>query len=51
MEYKGINREEHPHWRGWKIIDDYKKISTDSRVLEVLCDNNEELQNLVKELQ
>lgn len=27
--YRGISRRYHPHWAGWKIIDDAKKLGSD----------------------
>lgn len=46
-EYKGINRESFPNWQGWKIIDDYRKMADDPKVLNHLCENNVQLQELV----
>lgn len=46
-EYKDISRHEFPAWQGWKIIDDYLKMADDPKVLNHLCENNVQLQELV----
>jgi hypothetical protein len=45
--YKGISREEFPGWQGWKIVSDYEKFTNDPVILNQLCDNNVQLQELV----
>ncbi len=46
--YRGIDRYKFPNWEGWKIIDDYAKISHNETTTKQLCDNNIQLQTLVK---
>lgn len=45
--YRGIARNHHPKWAGWKIIDTYSKIGAEGSYLNKLCDGNDELQELV----
>lgn len=44
--YRGISRKWNPDWRGWKIIDQYRRLSSD---LAPMLEGNNQLQGLVKE--
>jgi hypothetical protein len=46
-EYKGISRDQFPAWQGWNIVSDYEKFTDDTMILNQLCDNNVQLQELV----
>jgi lysozyme family protein len=43
--YRGIARKFHPTWKGWELIDSYKK----SKNFESLLDNDAYLQSLVEQ--
>lgn len=46
--YRGIARNFHPDWKGWDVIDDYKKIATSNKEIDKLCKGNQELEWLVE---
>jgi len=46
--YRGIARNFHQDWEGWKIIDDVKGETQDVKRINEILDENEELQSMVK---
>ena len=45
----GISRNYHESWLGWKIIDQYKTVTSDTKTLNKVLLGNDELMSLVED--